>query len=93
MSHHHNHNRGSKHEERTTVISKGQATRTPTPPMLLVPAKPDVNEEAAKGIGPQKLQAVSDDEVRQLAYAKWQAAGCPECDGIEFWLEAERDLK
>lgn len=33
-----------------------------------------------------------DDEVRRLAYAKWEAAGCPGSDGIEFWLAAEQEL-
>ncbi|HEV3385609.1 MAG TPA: DUF2934 domain-containing protein, partial [Gemmata sp.] len=31
-------------------------------------------------------------EVRQLAFAKWVAAGRPEGDGKCFWLEAEREL-
>ena len=30
--------------------------------------------------------------IRQRAYGQWQAAGCPEGDGVEFWLEAERAL-
>ena len=30
--------------------------------------------------------------IRDLAHQKWRAAGCPEGDGVEFWLEAERDL-
>jgi|GEM_PF-1858733 len=30
--------------------------------------------------------------IRDAAYFKWQAAGCPCGDGQEFWLEAERDF-
>ena len=30
--------------------------------------------------------------VRELAYSKWEAAGFPEGDGFDFWLEAEREL-
>ena len=33
-----------------------------------------------------------EDTIRQRAYEQWQAAGCPEGDGVEFWLEAERAL-
>jgi len=33
-----------------------------------------------------------DDRIRELAYRKWQVAGCPEVDGMEIWLEAEREL-
>ncbi len=28
-------------------------------------------------------------QVREIAYFKWQAAGCPEDDALTFWLEAE----
>jgi hypothetical protein len=27
--------------------------------------------------------------VREKAYFLWQAAGCPQGDGAEFWLKAE----
>ena len=33
-----------------------------------------------------------DECIRDLAYLKWQEAGCPECDGLQFWLEAEQEL-
>jgi hypothetical protein len=26
------------------------------------------------------------------AYLRWEAAGRPACDGIQFWLEAETEL-
>jgi hypothetical protein len=31
--------------------------------------------------------------IRELAYLKWEAAGFPEGDGIDFWLDAEREVK
>ena len=39
-----------------------------------------------------KTRTTCEDTVRQRAYGQWQAAGCPEGDGVEFWLEAERAL-
>jgi hypothetical protein len=30
--------------------------------------------------------------VRLRAYQKWEAAGKPDGDGVNFWLEAEREL-
>ena len=30
--------------------------------------------------------------IRELAYSKWEQAGCPDSDGIEFWLQAEQEL-
>lgn len=31
--------------------------------------------------------------IRELAYLKWEAAGSPAGDGLDFWLEAERESK
>ena len=36
--------------------------------------------------------APSAEQIRQLAYRKWEAAGSPPGDGVPFWLEAEREL-
>lgn len=33
-----------------------------------------------------------EEQIRELAYSKWQCAGCPEGDGIDFWLQAEEEL-
>jgi len=33
-----------------------------------------------------------EDKVRQLAYLKWEAAGYPYGDGVEFWLQAEEEV-
>lgn len=30
--------------------------------------------------------------IREAAYYKWEAAGCPCGDGTEFWLQAEAEL-
>lgn len=32
------------------------------------------------------------DQIRRLAYEKWETAGCPTGDGAEYWLAAEREL-
>lgn len=29
--------------------------------------------------------------IREAAYYKWEAAGCPSGDGVKFWLEAEAE--
>ncbi len=31
--------------------------------------------------------------IRELAYQKWEKAGRPEGDGVNFWLEAETEVK
>ena len=43
----------------------------------------------------QSAQSAPDEQerIRQAAYYKWEAAGCPCSDGVDFWLEAESELK
>jgi len=33
-----------------------------------------------------------EDEIRQRAYQKWEAAGRPPSDGVSFWLAAEQEV-
>jgi hypothetical protein len=37
---------------------------------------------------PQELE----NRIRELAYLKWQAAGSPVGDGVNFWLQAEQEI-
>ncbi len=36
--------------------------------------------------------AVCCEKIRERAYCKWEAAGCPGGNGVEFWLQAESEL-
>jgi hypothetical protein len=40
----------------------------------------------------RKGKLVSDEDIRLCAYQKWEAAGKPAGDGVQFWLEAEQEL-
>ena len=33
-----------------------------------------------------------DQRIRELAYSRWEEAGCPEGDGVEFWLSAQHSV-
>jgi len=70
------------------------ATRTMTPvrpgPINPVPLPTDPPVVPAP---PAEDRVVSEDEIRVRAYAKWVAAGRPEGDGVNFWLEAEHELR
>jgi hypothetical protein len=50
---------------------------TPTPPDFR-PDNPVVEQDALS-------------HIRDAAYFKWEAAGCPCGDGAAFWLDAERE--
>lgn len=42
---------------------------------------------------PTVAARVREQAIRELAYARWEAAGRPMGDGVQFWLEAERELR
>jgi hypothetical protein len=70
--------------------------------------RPAATELTAKTIGkaPRGLQSPAvkaetptdrkmsfDEALRLDAYLKWEAAGKPVGDGVDFWLKAESDLR
>jgi hypothetical protein len=50
-----------------------------------------VIEAIAVAAGPRR--PVSEPDIRVRAYQKWEAAGKPKGDDIQFWLKAEQELK
>jgi len=40
----------------------------------------------------RNAQVVSGEAIRLCAYRKWERAGKPTGNGIQFWLEAEQEL-
>ena len=43
-------------------------------------------------VKPVNDTVVPEESVRISAYLKWEAAGKPDGDGVNFWLEAEREM-
>ena len=41
---------------------------------------------------PQSDRTISLEEIRHRAYLKWEAAGKPDGNGAQFWIEAEQEL-
>jgi hypothetical protein len=57
------------------------------------PRKPDGGEPPpAVDTAAVVPQLPTDEQLRELAYRKWEEAGHPPGDGTEFWLAAEREL-
>jgi len=58
------------------------------------PGKPTTPTEAAVASSDNDHtgKLVSDEDIRLCAYQKWEAAGKPAGDGVQFWLEAEQEL-
>ena len=53
---------------------------------------PQVAEESQHN-APGAARASTEEAVRTAAFFRWEAAGCPLGDGVEFWLAAEGELK
>ena len=51
------------------------------------------NQRAESRKCPEQSLGNFDMAIRERAYLKWEAAGFPPGDGLDFWLEAERELK
>lgn len=49
---------------------------------------------ASEAVPPLNVQnnEFREEAIRTLAHQKWESAGCPAGDGVEFWLEAEREV-
>ncbi len=65
--------------------------------MLTLKRRPELKraESSTKPPAPERRldnPRASEDEIRLLAYKKWQQAGCPASDGVEFWLVAETEI-
>jgi len=69
------------HHKRATLAHAGPGK--PTTPTEAAVASSD-NDHTGK--------LVSDEDIRLCAYQKWEAAGKPAGDGVQFWLEAEQEL-
>lgn len=41
---------------------------------------------------PQQFMDSCEEAIRELAYQKWEEAGCPTGEGFEFWVVAEREV-
>lgn len=64
-----------------------EANIAPEKPMAMVAAK--VDPPAPAKAAPNECP---EEQIRCLAYQKWETAGHPPGDGVEFWLEAEQEL-
>jgi len=69
-----------------TALSAKRTTRVKADQPPKAVALPDI------GARPVTAVVVAEDVIRLSAYFKWLRAGRPECDGVSFWLEAEREL-
>ena len=41
----------------------------------------------------EKHQVSTNEQIATRAYYLWEAAGCPQCDGRQFWHQAEKEMR
>ena len=51
-----------------------------------------VKRATAAAVEQVAVEEVSIDTIRTAAFQKWETAGKPEGDGVNFWLDAEQEL-
>jgi hypothetical protein len=58
------------------------------------PTEPTTAMQTAVALGNRYHNAalVTVEDIRLCAYRKWESAGKPTGDGIQFWLDAEQEL-
>ncbi len=58
------------------------------------PTGPTTTTQTAAASGDKDHQAplVTAEHIRLCAYRKWESAGKPTGDDVQFWLEAEQEL-
>ena len=66
-------------------------TTNPAAPRTTTPASVADRGSLASTRAPHR-PAPSEEQIRSRAYYLWIQAGQPEGDGVQFWLEAEREL-
>jgi len=66
----------------------------PAPPAHARPTAParTTQPTVAPAATNHRAPSVSADDIRLCAYQKWEHAGKPAGDGVQFWLEAELEL-
>jgi hypothetical protein len=67
-----------------------QTTQAPSGPKGPTTAAQTPVAFFAKGHDGRLISAA---EISLRAYQRWESAGKPTGDGVQFWLEAEQDLK
>ena len=55
-------------------------------------ARPTSKKTTGPSIPPHHVAQSFEETIRHQAYLKWEAAGMPEGDGVNFWLDAEREI-
>lgn len=68
-------------------------TQQQAPTKASAASTPEKQAKPTAQQAPLVSESVTSEQVRLCAYQKWELAGRPVCDGTQFWLEAEQQLR
>jgi hypothetical protein len=77
--------------DKSTALTKPAATE-----LIKTPKRKSTSRPASLGkkadVSPHG-NPPTDEAIRLDAYLRWEAAGQPQGDGVDFWLQAENELR
>ena len=73
----------SANQQKIATLGQSAPVKPPSEPKAAI--APSLDNHA------RKPRSVSDEKIRLRAYQNWEAAGKPQGNGVQFWLEAERE--
>jgi len=74
----------SRHQHKTATLAQSAPGKPPSEPKAAVVTVPDGQA--------QKPKFACEEMTRIRAYQKWETAGKPQGNGVQFWLDAEQEL-
>ena len=66
--------------------------RAVTNGVMAAPCEAKAEKATSVCLSAQQFMDACEEAIRELAYVKWEEAGCPSGDGHDFWLDAEREV-
>ena len=69
-----------------------KSTAVVTNGIVAAPCESKAEKLVAARQTPEQFMDACEEAIRDLAYLKWEEAGCPSGDGHDFWLDAEREV-
>ena len=70
------------HQQKIATLAQSATVKPPSEPKAALAPAPDG----------QVQKGMCEEMIELRAYQKWEAAGKPQGNGVQFWLDSEREL-
>lgn len=72
-------------------MTKTSSRSKPVQPAIVIPTVEEGPVQNLADLHDDVLKIELVDLIRNVAYKKWEQAGRPEGDGVDFWVDAEKE--